>query len=192
MKHLRIGNSEFSLLSGDGTFHSDDLLSHLMDLAGRMLPPHEPNFSEKLTELEFEHQPGHAQDWDQWYHEKMADSVESESMRMTLMIEQMKSALNNLKETDIMAFCRERLITDSFVGTEAKRAILKKLAMEKQDTFKLAEKGSPFDGFVGKLPVIIKHYERTQDDMLDEMTQASTIFYELHEDDVELIYELAG
>ena len=192
MKHLHIGNSEFSLLSGDGFFHSEDLLSHLMDLGARTLAPHEPNFSAKLRELEFENSPGHERDWDQWYNQQMADSLDSEMRRMTLMIEQMKSALANLKQEDIRHYCRERLITDSFVGTEAKRAILKKLAMEKRDTFSLAEKGSPVDGFVGKQAVIIKHYQRTQDDSQDEMTQATTVFYELHEDDVELIYELAG
>ena len=32
MKDLHMGNSEFSILAGDGTFHSEDILSHLMDL----------------------------------------------------------------------------------------------------------------------------------------------------------------
>jgi len=192
MKHLHMANSEFSILSSEGHFHSEDLLSHLLDLAARLLPVHKPNFANVIRELEAEQEPGHERDWTQWYHEQMADSLNEETDRMKLMIERIISSLGQLTDNDIKDYCRERLITDSFIGSEAKRAILKKLAMEHKTSFKVADKDSAYDGYLDKAPIIIKHYESSQDDTLDEVTLASTVFYELHEDEIELMYEMSA
>ena len=192
MKHLHMTHSEFSLLAGEGHFHGEQMISHVMDMAAQLLPPHEPDFSRKLSELEHEKLPGHERDWEQWYGEQMADSVASESRRLGAILNHIKMLIDKLSEEDIQNYCRERLITDSFIGSEAKRAVLKKLAMEQKENYRMAEKGSTFDGFVGEMPVIIRHYEPHYDEVLDEMSGAATIFYEVHEDDIELMYELAG
>ena len=192
MKHLHMANSEFSILSSEGHFHSEDLLSHLLDLAARLLPAHKPDFAKVIRELEAEEAPGHERDWAQWYEEQMEDSLNEETQRMKLMIERIITSLGQLSDADIKDYCKERLITDSYIGSEAKRAILKKLAMEHKTSFKIADKDSAYDGYIDKSPVIIKHYESSHDDILDEVTLASTVFYELHEDEIELMYEMTA
>ncbi|WDE97979.1 MjaI family restriction endonuclease [Lentisphaera profundi] len=191
MNHLHLSNSEFSILSSSGHFHSEDLLSHLLDIGARLLPAHKPDLSHVMKELKTEEGLGHETDWEAWYKEQMHDSLESETQRMTLMIECMITSLSQLKQEDISNYCRERLITDSFIGTEAKHAILQKLALEHHSALKMANKDSAYDGYINNQPVIIKHYHTAHDDSLEEMTQASTIFYELHEDEIELMYEIA-
>lgn len=192
MNHLHLSNSEFSVLSNTGHFHSEDLLCHLLDLGARLLPAHKPNLAEVVKELELEESMGNENNWEEWYHEQMKDSLESETRRMTLMIERMISSLSQLKTEDISNYCRERLITDSFIGSEAKHAILHKIALENKCTLKMANKDSAYDGYINEHPVIIKHYHTSHDNAVEELTQASTIFYELHEDEIELMYEMAS
>ena len=192
MNHLHLSNSEFSVLSNTGHFHSQDLLCHLLDIGARMLPSHKPNLAEVVKELENEEKMGNENNWEEWYHEQMKDSLESETRRMTLMIERMISSLSQLSPEDISNYCRERLITDTFIGTEAKHAILQKIALENHCALEMANKDSAYDGYINKHPVIIKHYHTSHDNAVEEITQASTIFYELHEDEIELMYDMAS
>ena len=192
MNHLHLSNSEFSVLSNTGHFHSQDLLCHLLDIGARLLPEHKPDLSHVMKELENEEKMGNENNWEEWYHEQMKDSLESETRRMTLMIERMISSLSQLSPEDISNYCRERLITDTFIGTEAKHAILQKIALENHCALEMANKDSAYDGYINKHPVIIKHYHTSHDNAVEEITQASTIFYELHEDEIELMYDMAS
>jgi len=119
----------------------------------------------------------------------MEDTVEKETNRMLKMLERMKSVLTAISEEQVQRYCRDMLVTDSFIGQEAKKAILKKLAMEHKALYRTASDKAYVDGYIGDHAIIIKPYERQHDDMIDELTHVYTVYYKLHDSDIELLYD---
>lgn len=188
MEHMKIPHSEFSILSGEQHF-GDSIVTHLLHLAADELEPHEPDFANRFNEIYREKEAGSSLDWNSWYHNRMEDSLDSETKRMMDMLEQIKNALNKIDESQVHSYCRDMLVTDSYIGTEAKKGILKKMAMERKALYRCADEESSLDGYIGEHAIIIKPYERNHDDMVDELTHACTIYYKINDDEIELLYD---
>ena len=190
MKHTNIRHSEFAILSGEENCNSNELISHLLHLAAHELEPHEPDFANKFSEIHREQKEGNELDWNSWYNNKMQDSLGDEVQRMMNKLGDMKNILNKITRKNVLRYCHDMLITDSFIGEEAKKGIIKKLAMENKALYLISPEESSLDGYIGDCPIVIKPYIRNLDYMIDELTQVHTVYYKLHDDDIELIYEL--
>ena len=103
----------------------------------------------------------------------------------------LKKEIHKIHREDVEQYCRNQLVSDSWIGEEAKEGILKKIALEKNTNYKTGEKDSSIDGYIGERPIIIRPYQRHHDDIEDEVTHATTVFYKLNEDGMDLFYEFS-
>lgn len=191
MEHLKIQESEFSLLSGEEYSHPNQQIIHLLHLASRELPEREPDFAEKFSEISNEQAEGHENDFQSWYDDHKKDSFESSVDRMMKMITTLKRNIHKIQRKDVESYCRNQLISDSWIGEEAKEGILKKVAHQKKSMYRTEDKESSIDGYIGDQPIIIKPYLRTSDSSNDEVTKATTIYYKLNKDGLDLFYEFS-
>lgn len=191
MELVKVQESEFSLLSGEEYCLPNQMIIHLLHLASRELPDKEPDFAEKFSEICNEQLEGNSNDFDNWYSEQKSDSLSEEVERMSKVLILLKKEIHKINRSDIENYCRNQLVTDSWIGEEAKEGILKKVAQERRSSYKTGEKDSSIDGYIGEQPVMIKPYQRNCDTSEDEVSHAATIFYKINRDGLELFYEFS-
>ena len=191
MEHIQVKESEFSLLSGEEYSHPNQKIIHLLHLASKEMPEKEPDFASRFNEINSEQAEGHENDFYNWYGEKMMDSLEESTNRMMKTLTMLKKEIHKIHREDVERYCRSQLVSDSWIGEDAKEGILKKVAHEKKSLYRTGEMDSSIDGYIGDRPVIIKPYQRHHDDIEDEVTHATTIFYKLNTDGMDLFYEFS-
>ena len=189
MEHIKVRESEFSLLSGEELSHPNQKIIHLLHLASRELPEKEPDFAEKFSEICNEQAEGHENEFNSWYEDHKASSFEESVSSMMQALIMLKKEIHKIDRKDVENYCRNQLITDSWIGKDAKEGILKIIAHEKKSFYSTGETGSSIDGFIGERPVIIKPYRRENNTSEDEVTHATSVFYKLNRDGIELFYE---
>jgi hypothetical protein len=189
MEHITVQESEFSLLSGEDFSLPNISIVHLLHLASKELPQKEPDFSDRFAEVYEEKSEGRENEFEAWYEESKKDSLTDTTERMMKVLMMLKKEIHKIHQSDVEDYCRSQLISDSWIGEDAKEGILKKIAMEKHTLYKTDYTESSIDGYIGGKPVIIRPYQRHHDDIEDEVTQATTIFYKLNSDGVDLYFE---
>ena len=189
MEHITVQESEFSLLSGEEHSHPNEKIIHLLHLASKEMPQKEPDFANKFSEIVHEQGDGHENEFYNWYEDQKKDSLKESTDRMMSTLTMLKKEIHKIHREDVESYCRSQLLSDSWIGLDAKEGILKKIAMEKKTIYRTGEKDSSIDGYIGEKPVIIRPYQRHHDDIDDEVTHATTIFYRLNKDGMDLFYE---
>jgi hypothetical protein len=153
------------------------------------MPTKEPDFAEKFSEIANEQSSNSENDFYTWYEDRKSDSLKNSTDRMMATLTMLKKEIHKIHREDVENYCQSQLLSDSWIGADAKEGILKKIAMEKKTLYRTDNSESSIDGYIGEQAVMIRPYQRHHDDIEDEVSQASTIFYKLNSDGVDLFYE---
>ena len=189
MEHLKINESEFSLLSGEEFSHPSHKIVKLLELFNHELPEEQPDFAGRFIELS-RNQSGESEDnLEDWYEKCKSDSFEKEVERMSDALKRFKEEIERITQSDIESFCRTHLVTSSWIGKHAKDAIIKKIADFHKTSYEIGRNNSLIDGYIGNEPVIIKPYSLKDNSSEDETTNAVNIFYKRNEDGLDLYYQ---
>ena len=168
MFELSVDHDEMSVLSGENTFSSPDYCTKLLHLANQDLPDKKPDFASRICEINDEKDLGHELDWNSWYYDQTHESEEDAVKRMMTMLNELKKSIDGIDENTVKHFVHDQLITDSYLGMKIKEAILMKVSVNKNTFYEIAKKGQSFDGYIGKVPVLVQPLKNRQDDLLDE------------------------
>ena len=108
------------------------------------------------------------------------------------MIEQLKDAMDKVDRTTIERWVRDLVLVKTFVGLRFQKAILAKLAVLKDTSYRFAVPGDEsrgIDGYVGKIPVSIKPVTYKLKAELAETIQAKIVYYTKLKDGIEIEFD---
>ena len=118
--------------------------------------------------------------WVKWYTEKHPDAVETATDRTYKMIKKMRAAMAEIDREMVHRWINELVLAKTYTGLRFQKSILKELAADADDTWRLAEpkeESRGIDGYIGTTPVSIKPVSYISKPELQDDIGPEIIFY---------------
>ena len=131
-------------------------------------------------------------EWQKWYIEKHPEAIKNATQKISAMIENFKKAIGEINENIIEKWVSDLVLVQTFLGLRFQKAILEKIAKNKNTTFRLAniqEETKGIDGFINDMPVSIKPDSYKTKMALSEKINAKIIFYTKTKNGIELEFD---
>ena len=131
-------------------------------------------------------------EWQKWYIEKHPEAIKNATQKISAMIENFKEAIGKINENIIEKWVSDLVLVQTFLGLRFQKAILEKIAKNKNTTFRLAniqEEARGIDGFINDMPVSIKPDSYKTKMALSEKINVEIIFYTKIKDGIELEFD---
>lgn len=181
---LKIKNEELQELNNITNTNFPKYTSQLINWANQNAHGTRPKVVGQLSELFPEYQNNNTDisidTWKAWYLERYPDSIEEATNKIFTQVENLKEAIKLIDKTMIQSWVEDLVITKTFNGLYVQKAILAKIAKEKNCSFRLAtpqEESLGIDGYVGDVPYSIKPDTYKTMNRLSETLNAKMVYY---------------
>jgi hypothetical protein len=165
--------------------------SQLINLANQNAQGTRPKVVGQMSDLIQEFPGNSYQEWVEWYKRKNPNAISDATDKIYEMIGNLKSAIQIIDKNLIQQWVDDLVITKTYVGFRFQESILKKIAAQKGQKYRLAtpeEESSGIDGYIGDIPISIKPITYKTKNMLSEKINVKIIFYEKTKDGLKLTY----
>jgi hypothetical protein len=128
-------------------------------------------------------------DWVNWYQRKIPYAVDDVTEKIYEMVQKLKDAIIFIDRDMINKWAKDLILTKTFVGLCFQESILKKVAMLKNTSYRLAtpeEESKGVDGYIGGKPVSIKPSTYKTKKMYGEQIEADIVYYEKKKDGINI------
>jgi len=129
---------------------------------------------------------------EKWYLEKHPDAIIRASEKIKEMIDNFKSVINLIDEEMVSNWVKDLVIIKTFIGLKFQEAILSKVAILLNTTYRLAtpiEESKGIDGYIGDEAISIKSETYKSKMSLQEHINIKLIFYNKSKDGVTIDIE---
>lgn len=192
MPKLKLSNEEIRRALGSPSSAFPKYTTQLMNLANQNVQGTRPKVVGQLSEL-IQKFPGKTlAEWEKWYLEPYPEAISVATTKIVEMISQLKDAMSKIDRKLVEQWVKDLVIVKTFVGLRFQEAILKKVADQKNEKYRLAipEKESKgIDGFIGKIPVSIKPATYKFKRALGEKIETAIIYYTKKKDGIEIEFD---
>lgn len=133
--------------------------TQLMNLANQNAQGTRPRVVGQLSELIQECPEKTYEGWKKWYLERHPHAIDDAATKVREMVENLKQAIRAIDRTMIRQWIEDLVLEKTFIGLRFQEAILKKVAHERKDSYRLAntrEEAKGIDGWIRDVPVSIK------------------------------------
>lgn len=181
MKEFQLNQAEIEKLLDIDTLSFPKYATQIINLANQNAQGTRPKVVGQMSELIQEFTGKTVKEWENWYLEKHPDAIENATEKITQMIENFKQVLPKIDSKMIESWVKDLVIVKTFVGLRFQEAILKHIASEEQNDYRLSdpeEEAKGIDGFIGDEPISIKPKTYESKAMLPETINQRIIFYE--------------
>ncbi|MFT4537438.1 MAG: hypothetical protein ACI9P5_004823 [Saprospiraceae bacterium] len=120
-------------------------------------------------------------EWEEWYKERHPKAIDNATEKVFGMIELLKEAIVKIDKGTVRNWVEDLVIIKTFTGLKFQEAILKRIALDFELTYRLAEPNEEsrgIDGFIGDHPVSIKPKTYGAKLGLNELIEFPIIYYE--------------
>ena len=165
--------------------------SQLINLANQNAQGTRPRVVGQMSELIQEFPGNTYQDWVEWYKRKNPKAISDATGKIYEMIDNLKRAIQIIDKNLIEQWVADLVITKTYVGLRFQESILKKIAAQKGQNYRLAtpkEESSGIDGFIGDVPISIKPITYKTKGMLSEKIDTKIIYYEKDKDGLKISF----
>jgi MjaI restriction endonuclease len=107
------------------------------------------------------------------------------------MIDNLKSAIQIIDRNLIQQWVEDLVLTKTYMGLRFQESVLKKIAAQKGQKYRLAtpeEESSGIDGYIGDVPISIKPITYKTKNMLSEKIDVKIIYYEKDKDGLKITF----
>jgi hypothetical protein len=166
--------------------------TQIINLANQNAQGTRPNIVGQMSELIQEFPGKSFAEWKNWYLTRMPDAVEDATDKIFDMFDKMKDASEDIDRPLVRKWVEDLIFNKTFIGLRCQESILKRVAMKKNVTYRLANPGEEaqgIDGFIGEKPVSIKPVTYKTKNMLNENISVDIIFYDKQKDGITVDYE---
>ena len=166
--------------------------TQLLNLANQNAQGTRPRVVGQMSEL-IQHFTGQTlAEWEQWYLERKPDAIRQATEKVLHMVENLREAIEKIDRSMVEQWVRDLVVVKTFMGLRFQEAILKKGAEIKGLDYCLSdftEESKGIDGYIGGVPVSIKHETYKMKSALQENIEVKTIYYEKVKNGIQVDYE---
>lgn len=180
MMKILIENEEIISFISEAPSEFPKYTTQLINLANQNAQGTRPAVVGQLSEMIQEFTGRTVEEWRDWYLKEKPDAIQQATERIWKMVENLKDAIEKIDRDMVERWVDDLVIVKTFVGLKFQEAVLKKVAQEAQQTYRLAEpeeEAKGIDGFIGEVPVSIKPVTYETKDMLRESIEFAVIYY---------------
>jgi hypothetical protein len=166
--------------------------TQLMNLANRNAQGTRPKVVGNMSELIQEYPGTDFKDWEAWYNKQKPQAIDEATNRIIDMIEKFRSVMDKIDCNLVKKWVIDLVINKTFLGLRFQKSILKRIAYEKNTTYRTAnafEESKGIDGYIGDKPVSIKPITYRLEPNLKENIEVEIIYYDKKKDGIYVEYE---
>lgn len=183
---IKIKNEELSMLNNIAAPSFPKYTAQLINLASQNAQATRPKVVGNLSELfpEFKNQATDitVNDWQTWYISNNPQAITESTKKICLQLKNLEKALSCIDEEMVKTWVTDLIINKTYNGLYLQQAILQKLSIIYNTTYRLAtakEEAKGIDGYVGKIAYSIKPitYKATNVRSISDDIDVKMIFY---------------
>lgn len=166
--------------------------TQLLNIANRNSQATRARYVGQMSDL-IQEFPGDTYDgWVKWYKEKHPDAIETATDRTYEMIKKMRAAMAEIDREMVHQWIRELVLAKTYTGIRFQKSILKELAEDTDETWRMAapaEESRGIDGYIGTTPVSIKPASYITKPELQDGIEPEIIFYKKVRGGIRIYYD---
>lgn len=154
--------------------------TQIINLANQNARGTRPRVVGQLSELIQECPERTYEGWKKWYLKKYPNAIEDATQKINEMIANLKEAIKLIDQSLVKKWVEDLVIEKTFIGLRFQEAILKRVALIKNTTYRLSEpkeESRGIDGFIGDEAISIKPLTYKTKNALREEIKTKIIFY---------------
>ena len=166
--------------------------TQLMNLANQNAQGTRPRVVGQMSNLIQEFPGRKLEEWEEWYKERQPGAIKNATDKIYKMVENFKEAVQEIDRRMVKEWVEDLVILKTFMGLRFQEAILRKVAEQKSETYRLAtpeEESKGIDGYIGYTPVSIKPVTYEYKKSLVEEISIQIIYYEKKKDGIVVYYD---
>jgi MjaI restriction endonuclease len=174
---IKIPNAEIQHLLTEKKVSFPRYTTQLMNLANSNSKGTAPKIVGQMSELIKEFEGNTFKEWAVWYQKNHPDAIEGATEKILEMIENLKKAIEIIDKDLVHQWVEDLVLDKTFSGLKLQEAIIKKLAIDRNMSYRLAtkmEESNGIDGYIGSMSVSVKpasydwksHPEKRPDNMI--------------------------
>lgn len=181
MIKLKIPNAECQEFLSGKKVHFPKYTTQIMNLANQNAQGTRAKVVGQMSDLIQQFEGTTMHDWEEWYIKDHPNAIENATEKIYSMIELFKEAILKIDKSTIRDWVEELVIVKTFAGLKFQEAILRKIALNYEKTYRLAtpvEESKGIDGFIGETAISIKPSTYKTKMGLNEIIEIPIVFYE--------------
>ena|SRR2546428_5422722 len=179
-RSFRISNQELEVELVGQTKTFPKYTTQILNLANQNAQGTRPAIVGQMTDLIQQCPSRSFAGWRDWYVKKNPTAIADATEKINEMVENLRAAMKLIDRKMISAWVEDLVLVKTFVGLRFQEAILRKLAVERNTSYRLAtpsEESRGIDGYLGKTAISIKPDTYKAKAGLPETIAAPIIYY---------------
>lgn len=192
MPKLKLTNAEIRRHLGSPSAGFPKYTTQLINLANQNAQGTRPKVVGQLSELIQKFPGKKLAEWEEWYLKRHPEAIAVATTKIAEMLSLLKEAMNKIDRKLVEQWAKDLVIVKTFIGLRFQEAILKKVADQKSEKYRLAtpeEESKGIDGFIGKTAVSIKPATYKSKPALGEKIETEIIYYTKKKDGIEIEFD---
>lgn len=177
---IKVGNEELREELVNGTKEFPRYTTQILNLANQNAQGTRPKVVGQLSELIKECPEKTYEGWRKWYLERHPEVIDNACEKISEMVKNLRSAIEKIDEDMIKDWVEDLVLEKTFIGLRFQEVILKKVAAEKGEDYRIStpeEEAKGVDGFIGEEAVSVKPSTYKAEQALSEQIDAKIIYY---------------
>ena len=112
--------------------------TQIMNLANQNAQGTRPKIVGQMSDLIQEFEGSSLDEWEEWYRAKKPNAIQDAKQKISVMVNSLKNAINEIDETLIEKWVEELVIVKTYTGLRFQEAILKKIASITEKPYRLS------------------------------------------------------
>lgn len=192
MKTIKISNSDIlSLLDAEASTFPK-YATQILNLANQNAQGTRPSVVGQMSDLIQEFHGSKLKEWEEWYLNKHPESLSLAANKIFEMVANFKDVMTQIDKEMVEKWVKDLVILKTFIGLKFQEAILKSVANEFNQPYRLAtpeEESQGIDGFISDKPISIKPTSYEMKKSLSEKIEVPIVFYEKLKDGIKISFD---
>ena len=163
--------------------------TQIINLANQNSQGTRPRVVGQLSELIQECPEKTYEGWKKWYLKEHPNAIKNATQKISEMVINLEKAIKLINQPLIKKWVEDLVLEKTFIGLRFQEAILKKVALIKNKTYRLSnskEESLGIDGFIGNEPISIKPLTYKTKNSLREEIKTKIIYYRKTKNGIEI------
>lgn len=190
---VRIPNCEVQGLLSGKLYTYPKYATQIMNLANQNSQATRKNIVGQMSDLIQEFKGADMPEWEVWYLAKHPEAINNATEKVFSMITLFKAAILNIDKENIHKWIEELVIVKTYSGLKFQEAILKKLSLNLNKSYRLAtpsEESKGIDGFIGDKAISVKPITYKTKLGLNECIDVPIIFYDKKKSEIVIEFDI--
>ena len=189
---IKISNEEIKELINIEKIDFPKYTTQIVNLANQNAQWTRPKVVWQMSDLIQEFPWNKFEDWKDWYLEKNPEAIKNATDKIVDMITNLKNAFDKIDNDLIKNWVEDLVIVKTFIWLKFQEAILKKISIKLNSTYKLAnieEEAKWIDWYIWNTSVSIKPNTYKTKNSLNETINVKVIYYEKKKDGISIEFD---